>query len=579
MPDVQFTARPNERADYEAWFVAHGGSVAADAIAVDGASAFFRQSGQPNDVLSSVWRLANRTASPSALRFSDFCIAANLLLQLARGQLASPPVTLPPAFSRDADRFAAAPVAPAAQQPTPFDLPVAITAPKPKAPVADLLVLDSDSDDGAPILATRAPPAAARAPLDVQRTGMRNGSISLASTLAPAAPSSATGSSIAPLSAQRTGASVTAGAPRAAVPAARAMSVAGFDPLPARPASGAGTRSAATPPPSAFGGAPTAAASATTWAIPADKQALYGGYFNNVDQDGKGFATANECYGFFLNSNLPPEDLRQIWSLVTFDAVPQLKQDDFVVAMHLIFERLAGKPIPDTLPADLVPPARRKPAVTAAASLLPPRAATLATPAAPAVARASFDDIIGGGGAPDLASPVPKRPAPATGAAAGLRSMSYVAPSSPVASVPAPLSTARAAAVPGAPAGLSQLPEAQELASLMQTTEALSRQRIETTTTINSLSIEKQNLMIRLGQVKATHDAEQALIESLKATLDQEQAATDALKDQVLTLERTRNELDAEKRQMQQQMLDHRRQADQMRNRIVALNFGNSEYA
>ncbi|KAJ3374139.1 hypothetical protein GGF31_008355 [Allomyces arbusculus] len=569
MPDVQFTARPNERADYEAWFVAHGGSVAADAIPVDGASAFFRQSGQPNDVLSSVWRLANRTASPSVLRFSDFCIAANLLLQLARGQLASPPVTLPPAFARDADRFAAAPVAPAAQQPTPFDLPAATTAPKPKAPVADLLVLDSDSDDGAPILSTRAPPAT-RAPLDVQRTGMRNGSVSRASTLAPAAPSSATGSSIAPLSAQRTGASVTA-APRA-VPAARAMSVAGFDPLPARPASGAGTRSVATPPPSTFGGAPGAVASTTAWAIPADKQALYGGYFNNVDQDGKGFATANECYSFFLNSNLPPEDLRQIWSLVTFDAVPQLKKSDFVVAMHLIFERLAGKPIPDTLPADLVPPARRKPAATSAASPLPPRAATLATPAAPAVARASFDDIIGGGGAPDLASPVPKRPALATGAAAGLRSMSYAAPASPIASVPAPLPTARSTAAPGAPAALSQLPEAQELASLMQTTEALSRQRIETTTTINSLSIEKQNLMIRLGQVKATHDAEQALIESLKATLDQEQAATDALKDQVLALERTRNELDAEKRQMQQQMLDHRRQADQMRNRIVALN-------
>ncbi|KNE63958.1 hypothetical protein AMAG_09020 [Allomyces macrogynus ATCC 38327] len=218
--------------------------------------------------------------------------------------------------------------------------------------------------------------------------------------------------------------------------------------------------------------------------------------------------------------------------------------------MHLIFERLAGKPIPDTLPADMVPPVRRKPAATAAASPLPPRSATLAAPAAPAVARASFDDIIGGGGAPDLASPVPKRPAPATGVAAGLRSMSYASPSSPVTS----------------------LPEAQELASLMQTTEALSRQRIETTTTINSLSIEKQNLMIRLGQVKATHDAEQALIESLKATLDQEQAATDALKDQVLALERTRNELDSEKRQMQQQMLDHRRQADQMRNRIVALN-------
>ncbi|KNE63957.1 hypothetical protein AMAG_09019 [Allomyces macrogynus ATCC 38327] len=290
MPDAQFTARPAERDDYEAWFVAHGGSVAADAIAVDGASAFFRQSGQPNDVLSSVWRLANRTASPSALRFSDFCIAANLLLQLARGQLASPPVTLPPAFARDADRFAAAPVAPASQRPTPFDLPAVITAPKPKPPVADLLVLDSDSDDGAPIMSSRAP--AARPPLDVPRgSGMRNGSVSRASTLAPAAPSSATGSSIGPLSAQRTGASVTA-APRA-VPAARAMSVAGFDPLPARPASGAGARSVATPPPSAFGGAAPPATAATAWAIPVDKQALYGGYFNNVDKDGKGFATAS----------------------------------------------------------------------------------------------------------------------------------------------------------------------------------------------------------------------------------------------------------------------------------------------
>lgn len=71
------------------------------------------------------------------------------------------------------------------------------------------------------------------------------------------------------------------------------------------------------------------------------------------------FLLVDEAFTFFRNSGLPQMDLEQIWGLTGAQSGNRLDADDFIVAMHLIHERLNGKPIPFSLPQDLVPPSHR----------------------------------------------------------------------------------------------------------------------------------------------------------------------------------------------------------------------------
>ncbi|KAJ3365658.1 hypothetical protein GGF32_008791 [Allomyces javanicus] len=601
MADVRFTAQPADRAEYESWFTNHGGNLATDAIAVDGATAFFRQSGLPTPVLSAVWAAANRSPNPTSLRFIDFAAAANLLLQIARGQLSSPPNALPPKFFQDVEAFAKpkpAPAKAASNDFDPFGPGAGSNVPQPpsNAPTSaaprSAVGGGNNTNNFSALLFDDAPNAsvvtltphtatshdAARAggpsPISLHRTGP---------------------SPLTPLQPQSTGAS-TMGRPGTGLPPARSMTATAPPMIPAqRPGSAAATASTVLP--------TSSTSTAAAWAVPPEKQQLYGGYFTDVDVGKKGFATANECYDFFLKSNLPPADLRHIWTLVTAldphpSAQPQLKRDEFILAMHLIMDRLAGHGIPDPLPTDLIPPARRTapPPLAKNASIV----SLAPTPPNP-VAPSSFDDIIGGSastGAPAAAASAlggigllaglgataagragsPATPATPATATAVPRGPTPAAPSASMTGAPGSFGSFPAlnfGAPGGAPSSsaVSQLPEAQELAQLTSKTEALSLHRIETTNSINALSIEKQNLTIRLGQVKAAHDAEQQLLDSLKTTFESERNAVDALKDEVLALERARQEIIAEKAALGDQMAAHRQDAENARNRIVALNF------
>ncbi|KNE61421.1 hypothetical protein AMAG_06250 [Allomyces macrogynus ATCC 38327] len=604
MTDVRFTAQSADRAEYESWFTNHGGNIANDAIAVDGATAFFRQSGLPTPVLSAVWAAANRSPNPGSLRFIDFAAAANLLLQIARGQLTSPPSALPPKFFQDVEAFAK-PKLPASKSPSndfdPFGpgagsaAPPLSSAPASAAPRSaagsntnNLSALLFDDAPGTSVV-TLTPHAATSH--DASRAGGPSPS-SLHRTGPPP---------LTPLQPQSTGASAmlgggsaaTIGRTGASLPSARSMTASAPPMIPAqRPGSAAATAPMVPP--------TSSTSTVAAWAVPTEKQQLYGGYFADVDVSKKGFATANECYDFFLKSNLPPADLRHIWTLVTAldphpPAQPQLKRDEFILAMHLIMDRLAGHAIPDPLPADLIPPARRSaspPLAMASAAKNASIVSLAPTPPNP-VAPASFDEIIGGGGGssgaasalggigllaglgattagrvgspatPASATVVPRGPTPAAPSAMAGGPGSF-------GSFPA-LNLGGASGAPSAAA--SQLPEAQDLAALTSKTEALSLHRIETTNSINALSIEKQNLTIRLGQVKAAHDAEQQLLDSLKTTFETERKTVDSLKDEVLALERARQEIIAEKASLNDQMAAHRRDAETARNRIVALNF------
>ncbi|KAI7973389.1 hypothetical protein EIK77_008298 [Talaromyces pinophilus] len=95
------------------------------------------------------------------------------------------------------------------------------------------------------------------------------------------------------------------------------------------------------------------------WAVTKEEKKIYDQLFRAWDGMNKGFiggATAIEIMG---QSGLPTSDLERIWTLVDSNDKGKINQDEFCVAMHLIYRRLNGYPIPTRLPPELVPPSTR----------------------------------------------------------------------------------------------------------------------------------------------------------------------------------------------------------------------------
>jgi epidermal growth factor receptor substrate 15 len=104
-----------------------------------------------------------------------------------------------------------------------------------------------------------------------------------------------------------------------------------------------------------------ASQTAGDWGIPPHEKSQFDGYFAKLDPENRGYVTGDQAVAFFSNSRLPEEDLAQIWDLADINSAGQLSRDEFAVAMHLIGQQLSKKgPLPQTLPANLVPPSMRR---------------------------------------------------------------------------------------------------------------------------------------------------------------------------------------------------------------------------
>jgi epidermal growth factor receptor substrate 15 len=101
--------------------------------------------------------------------------------------------------------------------------------------------------------------------------------------------------------------------------------------------------------------------STVEWIISPAEKTQYDNQFAVLDAGHRGFVTGDQAVGFFSRSNLPEDDLAQIWDLADINSQGQLSLDEFAVAMHLIRQQLGKKgPLPQTLPQNLVPPSMRK---------------------------------------------------------------------------------------------------------------------------------------------------------------------------------------------------------------------------
>ncbi|PSK57903.1 Actin cytoskeleton-regulatory complex protein pan1 [Elsinoe australis] len=95
------------------------------------------------------------------------------------------------------------------------------------------------------------------------------------------------------------------------------------------------------------------------WAVTKDEKKIYDEMFKSWDGFGKGFISGNQAIEIFGQSGLDKPDLERIWTLSDPHNKGRLNLDEFAVAMHLIYRRLNGYPVPNQLPPELVPPSTR----------------------------------------------------------------------------------------------------------------------------------------------------------------------------------------------------------------------------
>lgn len=95
------------------------------------------------------------------------------------------------------------------------------------------------------------------------------------------------------------------------------------------------------------------------WAVTKDEKKIYDEMFKAWDGFGKGYISGAQAIEIFGQSGLEKPDLERIWTLSDPNNKGRLNLDEFAVAMHLIYRRLNGYPVPNSLPAELIPPSTR----------------------------------------------------------------------------------------------------------------------------------------------------------------------------------------------------------------------------
>ncbi|XP_041815040.1 intersectin-2a isoform X2 [Chelmon rostratus] len=95
------------------------------------------------------------------------------------------------------------------------------------------------------------------------------------------------------------------------------------------------------------------------WAVPQASRLKYRQQFNTLDKLMSGYLSGPQVRNALMASNLTQTQLATIWTLADVDKDGQLQGDEFILAMHLVDMAKTGRPLPLTLPQDLVPPSLR----------------------------------------------------------------------------------------------------------------------------------------------------------------------------------------------------------------------------
>ncbi|KAG7267634.1 hypothetical protein CRUP_026988, partial [Coryphaenoides rupestris] len=95
------------------------------------------------------------------------------------------------------------------------------------------------------------------------------------------------------------------------------------------------------------------------WAIRPDEKGKFEGIFESLSPV-NGLLPGDKVKPVLINSKLPLDVLGKIWELSDVDEDGQLDKEEFAVAMHLVYRAMEQEPVPAALPANLVPPSKRR---------------------------------------------------------------------------------------------------------------------------------------------------------------------------------------------------------------------------
>lgn len=95
------------------------------------------------------------------------------------------------------------------------------------------------------------------------------------------------------------------------------------------------------------------------WAVTKDEKTRYDSLFKAWDGFNKGYIGGDQAIEIFGQSGLEKNDLERVWTLADHGNKGRLNMDEFAVAMHLIYRKLNGYPLPAQLPPELTPPSTR----------------------------------------------------------------------------------------------------------------------------------------------------------------------------------------------------------------------------
>ncbi|XP_064211795.1 epidermal growth factor receptor substrate 15-like 1 isoform X3 [Tribolium castaneum] len=98
---------------------------------------------------------------------------------------------------------------------------------------------------------------------------------------------------------------------------------------------------------------------AVDWTVKPAEREKYDKLFDSL-QPTNGLIPGNKVKNVLLESKLPFETLGKIWDLADQDKDGMLDRHEFIAAMHLVYKALDKFAIPNTLPPELMPPAKTK---------------------------------------------------------------------------------------------------------------------------------------------------------------------------------------------------------------------------
>ncbi|KAG9071538.1 hypothetical protein KI688_005750 [Linnemannia hyalina] len=236
------------------------------------------------------------------------------------------------------------------------------------------------------------------------------------------------------------------------------------------------------------------------WEITPDEKAKFDRFFDQLDANGDGFIEGEEAGRFFMNSRLPESVLAQIWDLSDITKTGSLNKDEFAVAMLLINRKNASNaPIPKTLPLSLVPPSLRNRVTASLSAPLPfgsdiTRGTTM--PVASQHFRRQSFDLLGDG--PTLASSV-------SSSGLGHADKDLMG---------AEDLTSKITSETGELASMQN-----QINNLSNVTGDLANKRAFLEKNLSVLSAQKQDISIRLNQIKTLHENETKSIKDMENTL------------------------------------------------------------